>query len=308
VKNVAALLLISMLLSACLPRAGTPTPEGGIIPKVLVVETFLADIAQNVAGDRLKVDSLLPIGLDPHSYEPTPQDIAKIADSQVLIVNGAGFETWLARILANAGTQSQVIEAAAGLQSRKIYEGEAADGQPREQGDPHFWLDPNNVIHYVDNIRDGLAQADPPGKNIYEKNAESYKTRLSELDAWITTQVEQIPPERRLLVTNHESLGYFADRYGFKIVGTILPSVSTGASPSAQELAQLVDHIKATGAPAIFLETGSSTQLARQVAQETGVKVVTELYSHSVTAPGGEAPTYIDMMKFDVNRIVTALK
>ena len=307
-KIVAVLLLISILLSACLPAASLSTPDGEISPNVLAVETFLADIAQNVAGNRLKVESLIPVGLDPHAYEPTPQDIAKIADSQVLIVNGAGFETWLEHILANAGTQSRVIEAAAGLQSRKIYQGELVDESSHDQGDPHFWLDPNNVIHYVENIRDGLTQADPQGKDIYEKNAESYKAQLRALDAWIATQVEQIPPERRLLVTNHESLGYFADRYGFKIVGTLLPSVSTGASPSAQELAQLVDHIRATGAPAIFLETGSSTQLAVQVAQETGVKVVTELYSHSVTAPGGDAPTYIAMMKSNVNAIIAALR
>jgi len=109
-------------------------------------------------------------------------------------------------------------------------------------------------------------------------------------------------------VTNHESFGYFADRYGFKIIGTIIPSVSTGASPSAQQLARLVDHIRETGAPAIFLETGSNPQLAEQVARETGVKVVDELYTHSITGSDGNAPNYIDMMKYNVNAIVEALK
>jgi len=121
-------------------------------------------------------------------------------------------------------------------------------------------------------------------------------------------QVKQIPPERRLLVTNHESMGYFADRYGFKIVGTILPSVSTGASPSAQDLAQLVDKIRSSGARAIFLETGSSSQLADQVARETGIKVETGLRSHSITGPDGDATTYIEMMRFNVDAIVAALK
>jgi manganese/iron transport system substrate-binding protein len=121
-------------------------------------------------------------------------------------------------------------------------------------------------------------------------------------------QVAQIPAERRLLVTNHESFGYFADRYGFRIVGAIVPSVSTGAAPSAQQLAMLVDRIKATGAPAVFLETGANPQLADQLAQETGVRVVTGLYTHSISAPDGPAPTYLEMLRYNTQAIVEALK
>ena len=183
-----------------------------------------------------------------------------------------------------------------------------AGGHHHDAGDPHFWLDPVNVIKYTENIRDGLSQADPGGAETYARNADAYVAKLKELDAWISEQVKQIPAERRLLVTNHESFGYFADRYGFKIVGTVIPSVSTGASPSAQQLARLTDHIKATGAPAIFMETGASPQLAQQLAQEVGVKAVTELYTHSTTEASGPAPTYIDMMKYNVKAIVDALK
>jgi ABC-type Zn uptake system ZnuABC Zn-binding protein ZnuA len=111
-----------------------------------------------------------------------------------------------------------------------------------------------------------------------------------------------------LLVTNHESFGYYADHYGFQIVGTIIPSVSPDASPSAQQLSQLIGAIKKTGAPAIFLETGSNPQLAQQIAQETRVKVITEFYTHSTTPPGGPAPTYLDMIRFDTTAIVQALK
>jgi ABC-type Zn uptake system ZnuABC Zn-binding protein ZnuA len=284
---------------------------------VLAAETFLADVAQNVTGDRLAVTSLLPVGVDPHSFEPTPGDVRKVAASDVLIVNGAGFEAFLGRLLENAGGsplssqaggQRQVIEAAKGLTVRAPREGEVAQaGAPRED-DPHFWLDPNHVVKYVENIRDGLSQADPGGAAIYARNAETYVARLKELDRWIADQVQQIPPERRLLVTNHESLGYFADRYGFRIVGTIVPSVSTDASPSAQQVAQLIDHIKQTGAPAIFLETGANSQMARQIAQDTGVRVVADLYTHSTTDAEGPAPTYLDMMKYDTRAIVDALK
>ena len=183
-----------------------------------------------------------------------------------------------------------------------------AGGVHHHDTDPHFWLDPNNVITYVENIRAALTQADPAGAAVYAANAAAYGTRLKDLDAWIVAQVAVLPPARRLLVTNHESFGYFADRYGFRITGTVIPSVSSDASPSAQQLARLVDRIRAAQAPAIFLEAGANPQLADQVARETGVRVVTGLYTHSISAPGGGAPTYIDMLKFDVSAIVNALK
>jgi ABC-type Zn uptake system ZnuABC Zn-binding protein ZnuA len=164
------------------------------------------------------------------------------------------------------------------------------------------------VIKYVENIRDGLSAADPAGTATYQANAAAYIAQLKELDRWIADRVAEVPEANRLLVTNHESFGYFADRYGFQIIGTVVPSVSSGSSPSAQQLAELIDHIKATGAKAIFLETGANPQLAEQVAQETGSKVVTNLYSHSITEPSGPAPTYIEMMKSNTAAIVTALK
>jgi ABC-type Zn uptake system ZnuABC Zn-binding protein ZnuA len=184
----------------------------------------------------------------------------------------------------------------------------SAGGHHHHEGDPHFWLDPLNVVKYVENIRDGLIAADPDGKDIYTQNATAYIAELNELSAWIKQQVSAIPEERRLIVTNHESFGYFADRYGFKIIGTIIPSVSTDSSPSAQQMARLIDHIRETKATAIFLETGSNPKLAEQIAQETDVKVINDLYTHSITAPGGKAPTYIDMMKYNVQAIVEALK
>lgn len=281
---------------------------------MLAVETFLADITQNVAGARLRVGALIPAGADPHTFQPTPQDVARIAESQVLIANGAGLEAWLQEVLENAGGQQLVIEAAAGLVSREASEAaHAADGHSEEthdhaEGDPHFWLDPISVIRYAENIRDGLSQVDPAGKDLYAANADAYIGKLHELDAWIAAQVQQIPEARRLLVTNHESFGYFADRYGFRVVGTVIPGVSTGASPSAQQLAELVDRVRATGAPAIFLELGANPQLASQLAGETGVEVMTGLYTHSVAADDANAPTYIEMMRYNVRKVVGALQ
>jgi ABC-type Zn uptake system ZnuABC Zn-binding protein ZnuA len=301
-------LAAAVVLTTCAP-ASVPSAGGKAAPKVLATETFLADIAQNVAGDRLKVEALIPLGVDPHGFEPTPRDVKKVADSSMLIVNGAGLEEFLAKLLQNAGGQRTTIEAAAGLESRKPKPGEEIVAEVHgHEGDPHFWLDPVSVIKYVENIRDGLSAVDPDGAQVYLANAQAYITKLQELDKWAAEQMKQVPDDRRVLVTNHESLGYFADRYGLRIVGAIVPSVSTGASPSAQQLAQLADAVKRAGVKAIFLETGANPQLANQLARDAGIRAVTSLYTHSVTDAKGPAPTYIDMMKYNVKAIVDALR
>lgn len=284
-----------LLISSCGRQTGSSA--GTNVPVILTSTTILADITRQVAGDRLNIDSLLPVGSDPHSYQPTPQDIAKVSESKLIIVNGAGYETFLDPLLKNADGQRTLIEASAGISPRKNAQGI----------DPHMWLDPDLVIQYVGNIRDALIQVDPTGEAAYKSNADAYTAALKQLDAWIVEQVDQIPAEKRLLVTNHEAFGYFADRYGFKVIGTVIESFSTDASPSAQQLAALIDQIKASKAPAIFLDASDNATLAQQIAAETGVKVITDLHLESLT-DGAPAATYIDMMKYNVTQIVNALK
>jgi ABC-type Zn uptake system ZnuABC Zn-binding protein ZnuA len=330
-RSLFLLVMLSLLVLSTAARdaAASGQSQSGTGLSVLAVETFLADIAQNVAGERIKVAALLPIGADPHAFQPTPADVARVAACNVLIVHGGGIEEFLEEVLRNAGGAPRIIVASAGLEGRSRKQGdttgaaskhgdhEAAHTDERSppgrhehhhETDPHFWLSPVHVVTYVTNIRDGLIAADPAGAAAYTASAAAYSARLHELDGWIADQVKQIPARKRLLVTNHESLGYFADRYGFKIIGTILPGASSGASPSAKELARLTRKIRTTGAGAIFLETGSNPQLAKQLAKETGIQVVTEIYTHSVTAPGGPGPTYVEMMRYNTTAIVNALK
>lgn len=293
---------ILALAGALLSCNGAPSSstQGGAAPDILTTSTILADLTRNVAGDRLAVEPLLPIGVDPHSYQPTPQDTAKISQAKVLIVNGADYEHFLKSLLENADGQRILVEASAGLRLR-------TDLDAEHGVDPHLWLDPNNVVTYVENIREGLTQFDPDGAQAYQSNASAYTARLQELDAWIKTQVERIPPERRVLVTDHEALGYFAERYGFTIVGTIMESFSSDASPSAQQMAGLIDQVRQSKAPAIFLDASDSPALAQQIAAETGVRVVTDLHLESLT-DGPPAGTYIDLMKSNVTGIVEALR
>lgn len=304
--------------AGCTPTQETPDHRSDQSLKVIAVETFLADIAGQIAGDRMPVESLAPLGLDPHTLEITPRDAARLADADVLIVNGGGIETWLEPVMQNSGSKALLIEASKDLAFRTPQSGEPSAGHQDETGgastehehehDPHFWLDPTKVIAYVENIRLGLIQVDPAGEAQYSANASKYVQSLNELDRWIAGQIETIPPERRLIVTNHESFGYYADRYGLRIVGVVLPGPSSLAAPSAEQLAALVQAIRSTGAPAIFLETGASPELAEQVAGETGVQVITGLYTHSLSPQDGPAPSYLEMMRYNTGLIVSALK
>ena len=290
-RTLIPLLFLTVIFVSCSGRA---------VPDVLTTTTILADITRNIAGDRLTVRSLLPAGSDPHSYQPVPQDAAKVSQSKVLVANGANYEVFLQPLLENAGGNEYLIEASTGL--RLLSEAETDQGT-----DPHLWLDPNNVIVYVDNIREGLTQYDPEGADVYDANASAYIDQLNELDAWINGQVAQVEPQRRVLVTNHEAFAYFADRYGFRVVGTIIPSLSTDAAPSAQQMAHLIEQIKLFEAPAIFLDASDNPALAKQIAAETGVQVITDLHLESLT-DGGPAGTYIGLMKHNVTRIVEALQ
>ena len=288
VQTCTVLVSLSIMLTAC---------SGGKAPDVLTTTTILADIARNVVGDRLTVGSLLPAGVDPHSYQPVPQDGTKLNQSRVVIVHGAEYESFLQSLLENADGNKNVIDVSTGTRLLSNDQG----------NDPHLWFDPNNVIIYVDNIREGLVQFDPDGAEVYEANASKYISQLHELDAWINGQVAQVEPQRRVLVTNHDALGYFADRYGFRVVGAVIPGFSSNSAPSAQQMADLIEQIKLYEVPAIFLDASDNPDLAQQIAAETGVRVVTDLHLESLTE-GGPAGTYMDMMRDNVTKIVQALQ
>jgi len=302
-RFIVFLSILMLALTACAGQLTSGQTPGTTLPVILTSTTFLADIAHNVAGDRLTVESLLSPGADPHEYQAVPSDVQKITESKVLIVNGLDYDQFVQPLLENAGGTRLVVTASDGLEARPMQEetGETAT-------DPHMWMAPPRVIKYVENIRDGLTEADPAGTDLYKANADAYISRLDELDAWIQVQVEQIPKESRLLVTNHDSLGYFAEQYGFKVIGTIVPGVSSEAAPSAQQIAALIDEIKSTGAPAVFLNISDNPQLAEQIAAETDSKVITDLYIETLSPADGPAATYINMLKYDVTKIVEALQ
>jgi ABC-type Zn uptake system ZnuABC Zn-binding protein ZnuA len=300
VKKVTLLLvlLLASLISSC--TGGTPAPVGGKL-KVMATTSIVGDVVKQVAGDAVDVTILMPVGTDPHDYQPRPQDATSIVSAQVIFSSGAGLETYLQPLLDSTGTTGKLIEVSAGIKILQL------PGTTQASGDPHTWMDPNNVITWVQNISSALSSADPAHAAIFQVNAETYSASLRTLDSWIQSEVAQIPQQNRLLVSDHAVLGYFATRYGFTQVGTITGSFSSEAAPSARELAALEDKIRQSGVRALFVSEVVNQTLADQVAADTGIKAVW-IYHASLTARGGPAASYLDFMRYNVTAIVKALK
>jgi len=302
--GVAAALILAVTIAGC-GSGSSQASKGGL--KVVATTSFLRDIAQNVAGKQFQVGELIPIGVDPHEWQPAPSDLVTVAGSDLVVVNGGGLEGTLLKDVQNAGGHAQVITASRGLAPRVPKPGEPGYGQSTEV-DPHWWLDPIDVETYVANIRDAFAAADPAHAAAYRANATAYVKKLKALDTWIRAQVATVPAANRVLVMNHLSHGYFADRYGFRVAGAVIPSVSSGETVSAKQMADLVKTVETQHVKAIFVEIEENPGLADQIAAEAHVKVITDLLDHSLTPADGPAPNYLAMMRYDTQVIVNGLR
>jgi ABC-type Zn uptake system ZnuABC Zn-binding protein ZnuA len=292
-------------------RAANLASEGKL--HVVATTGIVGDVVKNVAGDRIELTTLIGPGQDPHTYQPTPRDIAAIERADVVFINGFHLEEGLeSTIVAAAGKGSPVVSVSAGILPRPSSPDQGSSQTPDAQaqdhvtGDPHVWFDPANVKVWTENIEKSLSALDPGNAATYRANAAAYARQLDELDAAIRAQVASIPADRRKLVTDHEALGYFADRYGFQVLGAVIPSVSTSAEPSGGELASLVDVIRAQGVPAIFIGTTTNPKVADLVARETGAQVLS-LHTGETGPAGSGAETYVGMMRANVDTIVKGL-
>src|SRR5207249_5732227 len=286
VNRLANLLLV---LLAAAPVAGCALVAGGSA-QILATTTILADMAKQVAGDRMTVGSIVPAGAHVEEYEPRPDDARRMSEAKLVITNGLDLDKWVEPLLRNAKTATPVIT--------------VTDGLPDIDGNPHMWFDPALSRGYVLKIRDALIALDSPGRDVYMLSAEKYSLQLLTLEAELKAKVDTIPPERRKLVTSHDAFPYFAKAFGFEIVGFAEPE--PGKPPSAGELAKLVEEVRSANVPAIFSEAGGSAQLAETVAKETGAKVVTDLPTDSLL--DRPADSYIGLMRVVVDKIVAALK
>lgn len=302
--------LILILGTFCTPQVSTPNPGTTETKKLKVVATttIIGDVVRHVGGDLIDLEIFLPVGTDPHSFEPTPQDISKLTEADVLFINGAGLEVFLEPLIEGSGINCPIVDLSQGIPliDLNTYQ-KTSDQQDNMSYDPHVWMDPKNVVLWVEKVADVLSELDRESANRYESNSLLYIQELENLDDWIKNEVEEIPPENRMLLTDHLDLGYFAESYGFEQIGATIPSFSSQSQATAQELAALEDIIHEKHVKAIFVNEYLNPDLARRVAEDTGIQIV-PIYIGSLSGENEPAGNYIDLIRYDVQAIVNVLR
>lgn len=321
------LAIIVLALALTLSTPATAQDADGQPLNVVTTFSILDDLVRNVGGEAIASQSLVGAGVDSHTYEPAPNDVATLGEADLVFAIGLDYEPWLDDLLESSGTSATRVTVSDNVALLSFEEGhDDAEGEDHadeaeagsddaghedeEHGefDPHIWHDATNAVIMVETVRDALIAADPANTATYEANAAAYITELESLDAWVMEQVATLPAERRKLVTSHEALAYFAHRYGFELVGTAFGTLSTEAGdPSAAAIAGLVAEIQAQQVPAIFAENTSNPDLMEAVAAEAGVTLAPTLYTDALGQPGSGAETYLALIRANTETIVTAL-
>ena len=317
--SLAVLALLALAVPGCQPRPAPATEQSGgsgegqeLLPvtlsqgdrlRVVATTNIVGDVVGRVGGEQIELTTLMGVGVDPHSYVPTPAGTAAVHDAHVVFASGAGLEEFMEEMLESAGGESVQIYLSDGLELREAGHGHKGEG---EKADPHVWFDVRNVIQWVEAIEQTLSALDPANEEAYGANAGAYVRELEELDGWIVEQIATVPEGNRKLVTNHPAFGYLAGRYGLEQVGAVYP-ISPSAEPSARDIAALHDTVREYGVPAVFAESTVNSKLVEQLAGDTGVKLV-PLYSGSLGGPGSGVESYVALMRHDVTAIVEALK
>lgn len=295
--RAAALLgLFVVLVTTFDARAAEPMK-----PTAVATISILADFVKAVAGDTLVVESVVPVGGDPHTYEPVPSDARRLARAAIVFRNGLGLERWLDKLIGEARPDRPVVTLTEGFASLRVTEGAYA-GDP----DPHAWMDPQIAVHYVNAVEHSLRAQYPQHAATYAANAARYRERLAELDRDIRALMNNVAPAQRQLVTTHDAFRYFARRYGLNLVASIW-GISTETEPSAREMAQIIGAIRKSGVPAVFVETTINPKLMQRIAAEARVRVGEPLYGDSVGAPGSGADSYVGMMRANAHAIARGL-
>jgi len=302
------ILLVMGLISILLPTI--TSAESTKKPVVVASTTQIADFARQIGGDQVIVESILAPGADPHTYKVTPKDVQIVLGADLCIENGLHLEgkNWMKTLAKDAN--KTLLTATNGIQPLSINQG--GESIP----DPHSWFTPRNAAVYVNNIIKGLTNLDPKNTAVYQARGKLFLQQLRVLDAWIREQLNQIPPQKRILVTTHDAFNYFCREFKLNENNDFLSIAPVGWSTGAEVGAgitperrrKVIQSIKESGAPAIFVETTINPKQIREIAKETGVKIGGELYSDSMGPEGSAGETYIGMMRENTLLIVNALK
>ncbi len=285
-----------------------PGATAGAEKKLKVVASFsiLGDLVKNVGGDRVAVTTLVGPNGDVHVYEPTPADARAVSEARLVVINGLGLEGWMDRLIRTSGYKGPVVVATQGVKAQEAEEGQEPARKHAHKIDPHAWQNVLNGEIYVEDIAKGLSAVDPEGAPVYQANAAAYNAKLDALDRWVKAEFSTVPKDKRRMITTHDAFGYLARAYGITIFSP--EGMSTESEPSAAAVAGLIQQIRRENITAVFIENVTDPRLTEEIARESGVKVGGELYSDALSPPDGPAPTYIDMFKNNVPKIVAAMR
>jgi len=311
-QRFAAMALAGALVVLSLGGCSSGGEDNGSI-RVVATTTILGDLAQNVIGDAGDVAVLMPVGVNPHDFQPSAKQVAAIQKADIVVVNGLGLEEGLTDVLEAAASDGvRVWEVGPDINPRLFAEAPDTDEHDEhdehDEGllDPHFWLDPLKDAQAARLLADHLFEIDPDRD--WSAGAEAYVAELENVDEESIEMLSVVADVDRKLVTNHRAFGYFSDRYDFEMIGTVIPGGATLANPSSSELASLVETIEREQVPAIFTETVESDTLARTVAAEVGYDIeIVELYTGSLGEPGTEGDTLVGLLRTNARRIADAL-
>jgi zinc/manganese transport system substrate-binding protein len=266
--------------------------------KVVASFSILADMAHRVGANEVEIHTLVGPNGDAHAFQPTPANAKAVADADVIILNGLGFEAWAERLMKSSKPKGLVIIASDGVKPRTF-------GTDSAAVDPHAWQDLANGRIYVRNITEGFAKVDKANADYYRENLKIYLADLELSEAKLRKAIAAVPPERRKVITSHDAFGYFGAAYGIEFVAPL--GVSTEDQPSAKAVAKLIDQIRREHISAVFVENITDPRLIKQIARETGAKVGGELFSDALSKPGGEAATYNEMFDHNRDALVAAM-
>lgn len=295
---------IVVALAALLGLTGCSQASGSDGPQVVVTTNILGDVVEQVLGDQAEVTTLMQPNADPHSFEISVQQAARMDEADLLVSNGLGLEEGLQQHLERAVAAGAPSLVAGDVIEVVPYASGDAEGNP----DPHFWTDPVTMMDVVDALEESAAGIEGIDPAQLATRADAYRAELEKLDTEMTTAFAGIPEQQRALVTNHHVFGYLAERFGFRVIGAVIPGGTTLAAPSAADLRDLSEAIEQAGVPTIFAESSQPDRLVQVLAGEANLQVdVVELFTESLTAPDQGAPTYLDMMRANTERITSGL-
>ncbi len=292
---------LSPLLALCLLSMGcTTTHIASSTPgqvTVVATTTQMQDLVRHVGGQNVHLVGILKPNVDPHDFEPSPSTAIALSGAKLIVESGVGVDSWVDGLVANAVPGTPVMVASQGLPLRT---GDSSE----PDGDPHWWHDPSLFERAATALGERLASIDPSHADAYRANARRYGTEIRAMDAANKRLIATVPRGERKLVTNHDAFAYFAAHYGITVVGSVLPSLSTVAQPSAKDVANLIGKIRAEHVRAIFTESSLNPALEQQIASEAGVKVYANLYGDTLGPPGSPGATYIGMERWNMRAMV----